>query len=224
MNNTVLNCENIVKTFTDGDNRTEVLKGINLEVKEGEMVAIVGQSGSGKSTLLHILGGLDDPTSGKSSLNNFNWKEMSSSKKDSWRNKYLGVVYQQHHLLNEFSAIENVAMPLIIRGQSKSVAKETAKEILTKVGLSERLNHSPSALSGGERQRVSIARALVTKPKCLIADEPTGNLDTKAAEGVFDLLYNLAKENKTAVILVTHDEKLASKMDRKVTIKDGLLI
>lgn len=224
MNNTVLNCENIVKTFTDGDNKTEVLKGINLEVKEGEMVAIVGQSGSGKSTLLHILGGLDDPTSGISSLNNFNWKDMSSSKKDTWRNKYLGVVYQQHHLLNEFSAIENVAMPLIIRGQSKSVAKETAKEILTKVGLSERLNHSPSALSGGERQRVSIARALVTKPKCLIADEPTGNLDTKSAQGVFDLLYNLAKENKTAVILVTHDENLASKMDRKVTIKDGLLI
>lgn len=222
MNNLVLKCENIYKTFGDDENTTEVLKGISFDIKEGEMVAIVGQSGSGKSTLLHILGGLDDATEGDVYLNNVSWSSMKSSQKDEWRNQNLGVIYQQHYLLNEFTTLENVAMPLIVRGLSFDKAKKEAKEMLEKVGMGHRMDFNPAALSGGERQRVSIARALVTNPKCIIADEPTGNLDSKNAKAVFSLLQEIAKEKNAAVILVTHDEHLANQMSRKITIEDGV--
>lgn len=217
----IIKCLNLTKTYKDGENVTEVLKNINININQGEMVGIIGKSGSGKSTLLHILGGLDTPTSGESELNGQSWQKLKGSKKDLWRNKYLGVIYQQHFLMSEFSAEENVAMPLIVRGESKKYSIETARKMLDLVGLTDRAKYNPNALSGGERQRVSIARALVTNPKCILADEPTGNLDSKSAQEVFSLINNMCKELGTTLVLVTHDLNLAKKMDRVIKIVDG---
>ena len=221
MSNITLSCNNITKTFGEGELSTPVLKGVSFSVTEGDSIAIVGSSGSGKSTLLHIIGGLDSPTTGEAYLNQANWATMKSRQKDQWRNLYLGMVYQQHHLLREFTALENVSMPLLIRGLSKEEAETKAAETLNAVELGHRLQHTPSALSGGERQRVSIARAIVTQPKCILADEPTGNLDRQTAGHVFDVFQKLSEKTKTSIVLVTHDMDLASRMNQQLHLIDG---
>lgn len=224
MNNSVLSCQNITKTFGKGELATHVLKGVSFDIKKGESVAIVGMSGSGKSTLLHILGGLDEPSTGMAALNMINWRAMKERQRDQWRNLHLGMVYQQHHLLKEFTALENVAMPLLIRGLKKEEAEHEAAQTLMQVGLGHRLQHTPSALSGGERQRVSIARAVVTKPQCILADEPTGNLDRQTAHQVFDVFKKMSEQTGTAIVLVTHDTQLAQQMDRRLHLIDGKII
>ena len=223
MAHTVIACRDLTKTFYQGNVPVEVLKRINFEVAAGETIAIVGASGSGKSTLLHLLGGLDAPTSGEVSLQGERMDQLSPVAQGVLRNNALGFVYQFHHLLPEFTALENVAIPLAIRGESTPVAKERAATMLSEVGLSHRLTHKPGELSGGERQRVAVARALVTQPACVLADEPTGNLDRGTADQVFELIMTLNAKYNTALVMVTHDPSLAAKMRRKLTITDGVL-
>lgn len=223
MSDTILQCSNLTKTFSEGKLHVEVLKNINLTVQSNEMLAIVGASGSGKSTLLHCLGGLDKPTGGEIILAGKKFSHLSEAKKGKLRNRYLGFVYQFHHLLPEFNAVENVAMPLLIRKVLPKEAKNKSEMLLNKVGLSHRFKHRVGELSGGERQRVAIARALVTDPLCILADEPTGNLDQKNAEQVYDLFQSLQREFKTSVVLVTHDLSLAERADKQFTLIDGSL-
>ena len=223
MSNQVINCRGVSKSFYQGDVPVHVLKNIELTVNEGETVAIVGASGSGKSTLLHILGGLDAPSSGEVDVMGRRIDQLTAVEQGKLRNAALGFVYQFHHLLPEFTALENVAIPLAIRGEATTVAKERAAVILGEVGLSHRLTHKPGELSGGERQRVAVARALVTHPACVLADEPTGNLDRGTADHVFELILELNAKYKTALVMVTHDPTLAAKMQRTLTLTDGSL-
>jgi lipoprotein-releasing system ATP-binding protein len=220
--NSIIACQNLCKTYTGLD--VAVLNGIDLSIGKGEQIAIVGESGSGKSTLLHLLGGLDVPTSGSVELSGKNLSQLSEKQKGLLRNQTLGFVYQFHHLLPEFTAIENVAMPLFIRRIPREQALESARQMLTKVGLAHRLEHMPGELSGGERQRAALARALVTRPGCVLADEPTGNLDRVTANQVFDLLLEINKEQNTSLVVVTHDLGLAAKMQRQYRLEDGKLI
>lgn len=222
-NNYILRCTNVTKVFTEGNFNVPVLQGIYLRIVKNERVAIVGASGSGKSTLLHILGGLDIATSGLIEAEGQDLSKLSAKQRGILRNEKIGFVYQFHHLLLEFTALENVAMPLIIRRVSNEEAFGRAMEILQRVGLEDRVKHKPGELSGGERQRVAIARALVTKPLCILADEPTGNLDRKTAENVYDLMLELNQEMGTSLVVVTHDMALASQMDRSLKLEDGIL-
>ncbi len=219
----VLQCSAVIKTFKQGQVDVPVLKSVSLSVGKGETISIVGASGSGKSTLLHILGGLDAPTSGEVMLLDQRMDKLSATEQGNLRNHALGFIYQFHHLLPEFSALENVAMPLAIRGENTKLAKARAAEMLNDVGLSHRLTHKPGELSGGERQRVAVARALVTHPACVLADEPTGNLDRNTADGVFELIMRLNAKYETALVMVTHDPQLAAKMSRRLVLTDGVL-
>jgi lipoprotein-releasing system ATP-binding protein len=219
----VVSAVKVSKRFTEGRLDVTVLREVSLSVAAGETVAVVGASGSGKSTLLHILGGLDKASSGEASLCGSNWASMGGTAQSQWRNQHLGFIYQFHHLLPEFSALDNVAMPLWIRRQDKASANEQAAAMLRKVGLGERLHHRPSELSGGERQRVAVARALVTQPACVLADEPTGNLDRSAAQNVFELMRDLAAQQQTALVVVTHDATLAQQCQRQYALVGGVL-
>ncbi len=218
----IVRCENLRKTYTGLD--VAVLNGIDLNVRKGEQIAIVGASGSGKSTLLHLLGGLDTPSDGTVELLGNNLNQLSETRKGQIRNDALGFVYQFHHLLPEFTAVENVAMPLLIGRVSRPKALEQASNMLERVGLSHRLEHMPGELSGGERQRAALARALVTEPDCILADEPTGNLDRVTANQVFELLIEINAALKTSLIVVTHDMTLADKMHRRYQLEDGRLV
>ena len=221
--NPVLEVNALSKRFSDGELQVDVLKNVNLQISAQEKVAIVGASGSGKSTLLHLLGGLDAATSGEVILCGQDLNKVSDNKRGEMRNRYLGFIYQFHHLLPEFTALENVAMPLLVRAIKTGDAKSQAGEMLARVGLSARLQHKPSELSGGERQRVAIARALITQPKVILADEPTGNLDSKTAANVTEIMMELNAELKTALVLVTHDMGVAAKMNTLYELQDGKL-
>ncbi|OOF59383.1 lipoprotein-releasing ABC transporter ATP-binding protein LolD [Rodentibacter myodis] len=223
MNNYLLKCKNISKFYQEGEHQTQVLKGVSFAMKPNELVAIVGSSGSGKSTLLHTLGGLDQPSSGEVFIKGQSLQKASESELAKLRNQHLGFVYQFHHLMADFTALENVMMPMLIGGINKGEAEDRAGSILRKVGLQHRISHRPSALSGGERQRVAIARALVNNPALVLADEPTGNLDHRTTESIFELIQTLNQEQNIAFLLVTHDMGLAEKLSRRLTMQDGVL-
>ena len=222
-NQVILDCHEISKNYGDGALNVQVLNHLSFQVTVGQSVSIVGASGSGKSTLLHILGGLDEPTTGKIRLMGQDLSQLNQKQLGELRNQYLGFVYQFHHLLPEFSALENVMMPLLIGKKSKAEAETQAVTMLEKVGLYKRMLHRPSELSGGERQRAAIARALVTRPTCLLADEPTGNLDRKNAQNVLDMMLDLKNELGTSLVVVTHDDELASRFERVMIMTDGCL-
>ncbi len=219
-----LSCHGLMRHFREQRRVLEVLRGVDLTIAPGERLAVVGASGSGKTTLLQLLGGLDTPTRGWVELRGQNFSSMRPAERGKQRNRHIGFVYQFHHLLPEFSAEENVAMPLLIRRSPTAEALAAARELLEQVGLGERLSHRPAKLSGGERQRVAVARALITRPSVVLADEPTGNLDPAAGEQVFELLLKLNRETGTALVVVTHDLKRARRMDRVLALRDGLLV
>ncbi len=223
MSEPVLSCRGLSKIYAAGAEDVRVLDDVSFDLQAGESVAVVGASGSGKSTFLHLLGGLDQPSSGDVLIAGRSWQAMSEKERGHWRNRHLGFVYQHHHLLPEFTALENVAMPLLVRGLPKNEAEAEAREWLERVGLGHRLMHTPSALSGGERQRTSIARALVTRPSCVLADEPTGNLDRQTAAQVFAVFRELSALSGVAFVLVSHDPDLAAQLDRTLRLQDGVL-
>lgn len=224
MSDVLLETKALSKHFSEGELRVDVLKGIDFSINKNESVAIIGASGSGKSTLLHLLGGLDVPDQGEIIINGEDISKLNDEKRGEMRNQYLGFIYQFHHLLPEFSALENVAMPLLIRRSNEKEAFDKAKDLLEKVGLAKRVQHRPGELSGGERQRAAIARALVTKPACILADEPTGNLDEKTADQVFNLILELNQSLGTSLIMVTHNLELSKRVDRVVELKEGVLV
>ncbi len=223
MSDLVLKCESIAKIYGSGQMRVEVLADVNLEVRRGEQIAIIGASGTGKSTLLHLLAGLDTPTRGMIVIDKNRISQMSEAERGKFRNQKLGFVYQFHHLLPEFTALENVMMPLLVRRTATRPARSEAAELLDRVGLSHRFEHKPGEMSGGERQRVAIARALVIRPVCLLADEPTGNIDRQNAEKIQQLMVELDRDLHTSLVVATHDAQLASSMDRTLKIEDGML-
>lgn len=224
MNKLILDCTNVQKTYLDSGNTVSVLKQIDFKVAVGERIAIIGPSGSGKSTLLHLLGGLDRPSAGHVLMDDVDWQALSEKKRCQVRNRSLGFIYQFHHLLPEFTALENVAMPLLLGDAALLEAKQKAYDVLTAVGLEHRITHKPKELSGGERQRVAIARALVHNPRCVLADEPTGNLDNATAAKVFDVMLALNDHMKTALVVVTHDHRIAEKMDKIWVLQEGVLV
>lgn len=224
MSNSILVAKDLAKSYIDHKNEVRVFHGLNFTINSKDRIAIVGASGSGKSTLLHVLSGLDQPSSGEVWLQGKLFSQGSEKERGIWRNQYLGFIYQFHHLLPEFSALDNVAIPCVIGGMDVKDAQRRSQEMLERVGLSHRLDHKPSALSGGERQRVAIARALVTKPLAVLADEPTGNLDSENAHGIFDLMYEINKEIGTALVVVTHDLALANKMEKRFRLDNHQLI
>ena len=219
----IIECRSLSFSYKDGKNQTSVLNNLNFEVELGDSIAILGQSGCGKSTLLNLIAGLDSPSEGDVLINNINIAKLNEKDRTELRSNNFGFVYQFHHLLNDFSSIYNVALPLLIRGDNKESAILNSKKILTKVGLENRLNHNPSELSGGERQRVAIARAMVTEPACILADEPSGNLDAKNAKDVLELILELNENNTTSLLIVTHDLSIANKMNRKLTLSNSKL-
>lgn len=223
MSTALLSCQNVSKFYQEGTQQTEVLKQVSFSMQPSELVAIVGSSGSGKSTLLHTLGGLDQPSSGEVFINGQSLQKMTPNALAKLRNQYLGFVYQFHHLMADFTALENVMMPMLIGRQNKAEAQSRAEQMLSAVGLQHRISHRPSALSGGERQRVAIARALVNNPALVLADEPTGNLDHKTTESIFELIQQLNQEKQIAFLLVTHDLSLAEKLNRRLIMQDGVL-
>lgn len=219
----LLTCQQLSKSYLEGDKQTQVLKNVSFSMQAGELVAIVGSSGSGKSTLLHLLGGLDKPSAGEVAINGQPLSALSESQLAKLRNQYLGFVYQFHHLMADFSALENVMMPLFIGKMNKTEAAQRAEQMLISVGLKHRMDHRPAALSGGERQRVAIARALVNNPALVLADEPTGNLDRATTESIFELIQELNQQQNIGFLLVTHDLQLAQKLNRRLVMQDGVL-
>jgi len=220
----IIECQSISQIFKDGSTTIPVLDNIDFNIKQGESIAVMGASGAGKSTLLQLLGGLDNPTSGKVFLEGADLARLSAKKRGLYRNKYLGFVYQFHHLLPEFSALENVMLPLLIAKERKNIAKDKALHLLDKVGLSDRVKHRPAQLSGGERQRAAIARALINNPACILADEPTGNLDEATADSVIELMLNLNSDQNNGMIIVTHDKSLAKRMNKIYELTGGKLV
>ena len=222
--NNIIECRSLCFSYTEGSNQTSILSNLRLDVKSGESIAILGPSGCGKSTLLNLIAGLDTPSSGDVLINNSNITKLNEQDRTELRANTFGFVYQFHHLLNDFSSVYNVAMPLLIKGVDKESAIAQSEKLLTRVGLENRLNHKPSELSGGERQRVAIARAMVVEPDCLLADEPTGNLDTKNAKDVLELILELDENNTSSLVIVTHDQDIAKKMNRTLTLSNQQLI
>jgi len=222
--NNIIECRSLCFSYTEGSNQTSILSNLRLDVKSGESIAILGPSGCGKSTLLNLIAGLDKPSSGEVLINNSNITKLNEQDRTELRANTFGFIYQFHHLLNDFSSVYNVAMPLLIKGVDKESAIAQSEKLLTRVGLENRLNHKPSELSGGERQRVAIARAMVVEPDCLLADEPTGNLDAKNAKDVLELILELDENNTSSLVIVTHDQDIAKKMNRTLTLSNQQLI
>lgn len=223
-NQVIMQCENLYKRYQQGDIDVEVLKGVSLDIHAGERVAIMGASGSGKSTLMHLLGGLEKPSSGRVVLDGYDLNSVGQQQLSRLRNQALGFIYQFHHLLGEFTVLENVAMPLLIGRYSVAEAQDKATQLIQRVGLGHRLHHKPGELSGGERQRAAIARALIAQPKCVLADEPTGNLDSKTADHIYELMLELNRELRVSFLVVTHDPDLAQRMDRVLHMEDGVIV